>query len=53
MLYIQKVSAIRVQEPSGLRICWQKFPILKPKNIRTYLAKQDHTGSCMWGTVKL
>ena len=27
MLYIHKVSAIRVQEPSGLRTCWQKFPI--------------------------
>ena len=30
-----------VYEPSGLRTCWQKFAILKPKNIRTCLAKQD------------
>jgi len=33
--------------------CWQKFAVLKPKNIRTCLAKQDRAGSYMWVTVKL
>ena len=35
-----------VYNPSDLiRICWQKFAILKPKNIRTCLAKQNEAGS--------
>ena len=34
-----------VLEPIGLRTSWQKFAILKPKNIRSCLAKQDQVGS--------
>ena len=34
-----------MQEPGGSRSCWQKFSILKPRNIRTRLDKQDQTGS--------
>ena len=37
----------------GLRTCWREFGTLIPKNIRTFLAKQNQTGSCMWGTGKL
>jgi len=32
--------------------CWQKFTILKPKNIGTCLVKQDQAGFYMWVTDK-
>lgn len=35
----------RLQEPSGLKTCYQKFAILRPETIRTSLAKQDQAGS--------
>ena len=42
-----------VNEPSGSRTCWQKFAILKPKNIRISLSDQDQAGLYVWVTVKL
>ena len=37
----------------GLRTCWREFGTLIPKNMRTLLAKQNQTGSCMSVTGKL
>ena len=36
ILYSKYTVKTHMKEPSGLRTCWQKFAILKPKNIRTY-----------------
>lgn len=49
---LEQYNKTHTQEPSGLRTYWN-LPFLNyPKNIRTFLAKEDHAGSYIWATAK-